>query len=142
MVSEEAALFRSEEVFAGIRDVFNRKTWGRPLRKSRGGLPEKHDVVRAGLLGRIERGGIHCRAIRSAGCVIRILGKSGWRSLSRGDGSQPSSCLARASSSGPGSEAYWSGPVVFAVPETFRGGAGGSQPVHLDWVGETYDAIC
>ena len=54
MVSEEAALFRSEELFAaGIRDAFNRKTGRRPLRKVRKGLPEERDVVRALLLGRI-----------------------------------------------------------------------------------------
>ena len=48
MVPEEAALFRSEELFAaGVRDAVDRETGRRPLRKARGGLPEENDVVRA-----------------------------------------------------------------------------------------------
>ena len=138
MVSEEAAIFRSEEEFAtGIRDSFNRNTGRRPLRKARGELPKDHDVARAVLLGRIKSGGTHRRARRSGGNIKHIPAKAVGGLLSLGYGFQPASCLAKASSSRPGWEAHSPGPDVSAAPETFRERAGGSRPVHLDWVGET-----
>ena len=139
MVFEEAALFGRKELFvAGIRDAFNRETGRRPLRKARGGLKNTMSCTNAVLLGRIKRGGIHRRARRSGGGVIHIPRRAvGGLSLSRGDGSQPASCPARTLSSGPGWEVHSPEPTVSAVPKAFRGGAGGSRPVHLDWVGET-----
>lgn len=60
-------------------------------------------------------------------------------SHSLGDLSHPSPSLARASASRLEQMAHPPGPVVPAVPETFREGMGGSRPVYLDWMVATFE---
>ena len=63
----------------------DRKMGRRPLRKSRGGLPEEHDVARAVLFGGVERGSIR-RVSKGRGGVRHVPGKTvGGLSLSETD---------------------------------------------------------
>ena len=73
VVPEKAAHFRSEKLFAaGKRDAFDRRTGRRPWRKTRGGLPEEHDVTLAVFFDSVERGGIH-RRVSKGGRGVRHL---------------------------------------------------------------------